>query len=130
MDCPRCKLTLEKDEYEGLQVTTCKTCAGYWLDSRQLATVVGTKGYQWSSDEVRNLLYAIALAAEEGEKIKDDDAVCPQCAVKMEKTHFQGSSGIRLARCPAGHGVWLDTGEIKRVQIYAESQATRIRKKK
>lgn len=130
MDCPRCKLTMEKDAYEGLKVTTCKTCAGYWLDSKQLSTVVGTRGYQWSNDEVKNLLYAIALATEQGEKIKDDDVVCPQCGVPMAKINFQGTSGIKLDRCPAEHGVWLDTGEIKRVQIYAESQSTRVRKKK
>lgn len=130
MDCPRCNLTLSKDKYEGLDVRTCATCAGYWLEAARLEKAVATKGYRWSKDEAWNILYAIAQANEGGKKVSDEEIVCPQCGGKMVKFNFRGKSGITLDRCSSDHGVWLDTGEMKRVQVWAEAEAGKGAKKK
>ncbi|MCB0878299.1 MAG: zf-TFIIB domain-containing protein [Thermoleophilia bacterium] len=37
---------------------------------------------------------------------------CPDCSAALEVVHHEG---IELDRCPAGHGTWLDRGELRAV---------------
>lgn len=36
---------------------------------------------------------------------------CPECGACMERENYPGSE-ILIDRCPEGHGVWLDDGEL------------------
>ena len=38
----------------------------------------------------------------------------------MQTINYDYSSGIILDRCPQGHGLWLDAGELEQVQIVRE----------
>ena len=35
---------------------------------------------------------------------------CPRCAAGLEQIDHVG---VKIDRCPAGHGMWLDTGEFE-----------------
>ena len=48
-----------------------------------------------------------------------DPAPCPKCATIMKREHYDESVQLVIDVCPE-HGVWLDTGEIKKVQAVAE----------
>ena len=37
-------------------------------------------------------------------------AVCPRCGAGLEQVD---EVGVKIDRCPAGHGMWLDTGELE-----------------
>lgn len=124
MDCPRCKLPLSAEKYEGIEVDACGTCYGYWLDTGELEAITTKKGHAWGRSEKQDILHAIAKANAEGKAKADEDAACPKCASTMEKVVFGGKSGITLDRC-AAHGVWLDSKEMKLVQVWAEHEAER-----
>ncbi len=124
MDCPRCKLPLKAETYEGIEVDLCQTCYGYWLDTGELESIASKKGHKWGKDEKEDILHAIAKANAEGKAKEDADAACPKCAGTMEKVVFGGKSGITLDRC-ASHGFWLDSKEMKHVQVWAEHEAER-----
>ena len=38
----------------------------------------------------------------------------------MKRHNYASNSGITIDRCGAGHGVWLDSEEIERVQSFVE----------
>ena len=39
-------------------------------------------------------------------------ATCPRCAAGLEQVDHLG---VKIDRCPAGHGMWLDAGEFELV---------------
>ena len=129
MDCPRCNLALKAQKYEGIDVDTCTACYGYWLDTGELEAITSKKGYKWGKSEKEDILHEIAKVNAQGKAKVDEDAACPKCQGKMEKVSFGGKSGITIDRC-AAHGVWLDSKEMKQVQVWAENEADRAPKGK
>ena len=53
MKCPRCDGTLKPENFEGVEIDTCDTCGGVWLDSGELAQLTkresGWFGRLWGS---------------------------------------------------------------------------------
>lgn len=39
---------------------------------------------------------------------------CPACSASLQQVHHEG---VELDRCPDGHGLWLDRGELRRVVL-------------
>ena len=48
------------------------------------------------------------------------DIRCPVCSGGMEKKKYHRSCPIEIDECEL-HGIWLDTGEIKDLQVFIES---------
>ncbi len=46
----------------------------------------------------------------------------------MAPINYDYSSGIILDRCPQGHGLWLDGGELEKVQIVREQSEDEFEK--
>jgi len=122
MDCPRCKLALSRDRYEGVEVEICQSCLGMWLDTGELETIIKSRDFEFSSKERQQIL-AGRTARNQGPKTP---ARCPKCTHRMERLYLDSSAYLVIDRCPA-HGIWLDTGEVKAVQAIAEkSQAVSL----
>jgi Zn-finger nucleic acid-binding protein len=47
---------------------------------------------------------------------------CPKCNGVMHPVNYSYSSGIIIDRC-ADHGIWLDRGELDKVQLSRETWA-------
>lgn len=124
MDCPRCKLPLAQDKYEGVPVDVCRECWGYWLDKGEFQKITVGRDFVFSPEEKKQIL---AYAKREDRRASRDgteDAAiaCPRCGAAMEKIRFDFQAPITLDRC-AKHGVWLDTHELKLAQVLAEDAA-------
>ncbi|MBI4602415.1 MAG: zf-TFIIB domain-containing protein [Planctomycetes bacterium] len=135
--CPRCKLALRKVEYEGVETEMCDGCWGFWLDPGELEQVLAKRDLVFSKEETRTLLDYKASS----DRGPTAPAPCPQCGKVMERISTREISRPRapgagegdlkksatridrvhlvIDRCP-DHGVWLDTGELKKVQAVAE----------
>ena len=118
MDCPRCKLPLKAVDYEGVETDMCGNCWGFWLDTGELSQVLERRELEFSSEE-KELILDIRTASSTGDTTP---APCPRCNQVMDRVHFDESVHLVIDRCP-DHGVWLDTGEIKKVQALAEKSA-------
>ncbi len=116
MDCPRCALPLKTVDYEGVETDMCEACWGFWLDTGELEIILSTHALQFSDDE-REAILSTRTASRAGNQTA---ANCPHCDVEMQRAHIDESVHLVIDRCP-DHGVWLDSGEIKRVQALAES---------
>ena len=115
MDCPRCRLALTPTDYEGVEVDLCQNCWGFWFDHGELEQVIAKRDLGFS-DEERALVLDARTAWDAG---PEAPAPCPKCERTMDRISYDESVHLVIDRCP-DHGVWLDTGEIKRVQAIAE----------
>lgn len=91
-------------EVGGVQLDLCPSCKGLWLDAGELERLLGK-----SARTISGAVGKVSGAAGEG--LMGYTRHCPRCAAALVKERFQGA-GCWIDRCPAGHGLWLDSGEL------------------
>lgn len=101
--CPQCRQPLIVLELRGVEVDHCLECHGIWLDAGELELLVELAGGR------PGVLPAITRDVGAGEQ---GSRPCPRCRRKMRCVKFPGPPAVEIDRCPAGHGVWLDAGEL------------------
>lgn len=119
-DCPRCRLGLQSEEYEGAKVLFCGNCWGHWVTFEALAMIMASDQYQFSESEAATCLFGKWADANEEDPQPLDAALCPDCQQEMTTGPFSADCPIEVDRC-ARHGMWLDTSEVKQLQVYFES---------
>jgi Zn-finger nucleic acid-binding protein len=119
--CPVCAGALEIYDHEGVELDRCGAGHGIWFDRGELPQVVRSEQAPRTPEEraeaaeaATNAPGAAVVAESEFDRRK-----CPVCATPMTLTEYAGS-GIAIDECPR-HGVWLDTGELERIEAYGEA---------
>lgn len=118
--CPSCTATLDVVTHEGVEVDRCPEGHGIWLDKGELRAVVLSevadrpREEELSALDAANADHGQALLSEVARGTRD----CPVCAAPMRITEYAGS-GVAIDECRT-HGVWLDEGELERIEAYAE----------
>lgn len=122
LKCPRCRGGLARQRYEGVEVEFCAACWGYWLDRGELKAILKTRALQFSEEERDAILKEMAreTARHADTGAATEPAPCARCGKRMHPVRVQGTP-VRVDLCRE-HGVWLDTGELKALQIFNESQ--------
>jgi Zn-finger nucleic acid-binding protein len=121
MDCPRCKLPLEVETYEDVEIDVCRTCWGIWLDTGEMEEILLSRRSPLGSDEK-----AAAVQAPPGARNPIVPIPCPKCSRRMERLYIDPALYLVIDRCKT-HGVWLDTGEVKTLQALAETSRDHCR---
>ncbi len=104
--CPQCSEPLIVVELEGVEVDHCLTCHGTWLDAGELELLMeraGLRPQRWDD---------ALTAAGAG---KSGARRCPRCRRRMRVIQLGTQPAVGLDRCPAGHGLWLDAGELRTI---------------
>lgn len=109
--CPRCHAALFLLVYEGVEVDHCPACRGFWLDAGELDQLAAG---------VRGTPVAQRLKEALGGAGKSSGGLCPRCDRKLVEFSVSLGEGaaaapLALDRCPAGHGLWFDAGELPRL---------------
>lgn len=100
---------LASNDVGGYRYYSCGQCNGFWIPGASLHRVLSAKGIK----EVR-----LVTRGEESE------IRCPDCLTDCDSTLIEG---CRLDPCPRCHGVWLDSGEVRRVRrLFSEGSAVVI----
>ena len=120
MRCPHCDATLSTIDYEGVAIETCNSCGGEWLDDTELGHIVRIREETFSDEERRVLDGATKIP---GIPVVDAerDIVCPTCSATTVPVNYGGDTGVIIDRCPECHGIWLDGGELEKIQVLVES---------
>ena len=113
--CPRCRVSLQPTKYEGVSVEFCDTCWGYWVGRLEFETILASKDEHFSRDEKK---VAARAPAHEGDRKMLSCVKCGKTMSKLAVEH-EGMVAFLVDYC-RDHGLWLDTGEIKRAQILDE----------
>jgi Zn-finger nucleic acid-binding protein len=109
MLCPRCKVELQTETYQGIDVDHCPSCHGRWLDYPELDELEATVA---SEDERRaQIIY----------DPRPSDLACPKCGKKMTAFDYRAYN-LELNTCEDQHGFWLDAGEEGRIHDIIEER--------
>jgi len=123
MDCPRCGLRLSPQEYEGENVSFCSTCWGYWLTRSQLGNIVNKVQYKFSKYERDAVLTTMTREGDADRQGSEKQPLnCPECGKTMERKKYESGCPVKIDECQE-HGIWLDTGEVKDLQIFVEKHS-------
>lgn len=119
MQCPGCNTNLDTITYEGITIETCPGCGGEWLDGGELRQVVRAREVRFDKDERRAIAAATKITGVDLQAV-DRNLPCPKCDGRTDAVNYGGDTGIIIDRCPSCKGVWLDTGELEKVQMLVE----------
>ncbi len=106
MICPKCRTDTLDDfgPMEGVDIDFCSGCKGIWFDAGELAF------YVEAADDVPQMDQAI----KNGEPMGGN---CPRCKdVELVKARYQPGEQLFIDICPGCNGVFLDQGELPRVE--------------
>lgn len=104
--CPACQKPLIVYEFHAVEIDRCLECRGTWLDAGEMALLLEVSGQsteRWTD--------AMARAKHAGRS----DRRCPSCSGRLRKLEISPEEGsaVEVDRCPKGHGIWLDHGEME-----------------
>lgn len=104
VDCAVCQNPMITLEMDGVEADYCLACRGIWLDSGELEQLLQ------DTERARRLLESFQPA----QGLQEEPRPCPICRKKMEKVSVGPQSClVTLDRCPKGHGLWFDRGELE-----------------
>ena len=116
MKCPRCNSILNTVEHDGVQVEVCSSCKGEWLRAGELEKIVEHHDEVFTPAEIASL-DAVNQEVFTNENLDHDELNCPQCAnARMEHFNYGDTSGIILHKCTECDGIWMDKGELTKVE--------------
>ena len=119
MQCPRCKGdSFVSNRYEHVQVDTCNSCHGVWLDEGEIISIIESKEKKFSQELIRDTVSMSFSGVPQSER--DEVLNCPKCNAGMIPVNYVVSSGVIIDRCPNDHGLWLDNHELEKVQAFRE----------
>lgn len=113
MKCPVCKVKLTRKKYEDVAIHQCESCHGNLLKFNRLKQIETRrdKNEQELMDELVN------AAEDNSQKIR-----CSNCMSNMEKRRKQiGPWDFTIDRCNKCQLIWLDAGELAKMQVVFES---------
>lgn len=117
--CPRCHGPLTAADFDGVALETCEGCRGQWLGPRQLRDLISSRDREPQPEAAgalrRSPVRGVALA-----RVRED-LPCPNCGQVMEPFNYGGDTGIILDKCRQCGGLWLDGGELDKVQEAVEA---------
>ena len=115
MKCPVCNTELKRILYEGMPVFRCFGCAGYLMQEKRLESIRRIPG---TSIELLKQEVIDEYHPDTIEKIK-----CPRCFYPMRKVKVPPPASLMIDVCGDCGNVWLDGGELARIQLAYESSA-------
>lgn len=124
--CPACTSVLAPHVHEGVDLDRCPAGCGLWLDRAELGAVVQSELAARPEHEERAAMEAArgdAGAAVVAEAARERRA-CPVCGRAMRLEEYS-SSGVPIDAC-GDHGVWLDDGELERIEAFAEGMRRQV----
>jgi uncharacterized protein len=119
MQCPACHQPLKGIDYEGVHIETCPACGGDWLDAGELGSIVQARRMKFNEEECLAIAKASKIAHVH---LKDLNRhlVCPECGGQTHPISYGDASGIIIDKCGQCGGVWLERGEIEKIQELVE----------
>ncbi len=111
--CPVCDIPLMRLQYEGLALFKCGKCSGHLVESQRMETIKHKRDVD-----------SEGLMKEVREESGDDSVGllrCPRCRREMEKEELPAPADFHLDRCESCELIWLDGGELAKVQLFYEN---------
>ena len=102
--CPECGDPLVAFELSGVEIDHCVECRGTWLDSGELEMIA-----ELADADPGPLAESVRTARRQ----RRGERTCPRCSARMDVVRVGDDSAVEIDRCPRGHGLWFDQGELR-----------------
>jgi Zn-finger nucleic acid-binding protein len=108
MKCPECSVELEVLELDGLNLPSCPSCSGMWLDEEtfRLGKDHAEPNAVWLDFEL--------WGDPDRFRASHGPRPCPGCEQAMVQLEY-GETKVSVDHCDRCRAVWLDGGEFKTV---------------
>ena len=104
--CPVCGEPMVAFELEGVEIDHCLSCLGTWLDAGELEMISELAGVP--PGEMGRAL----VERRGGRRTRRH---CPRCPRRLREIDIGDPQPVSIDRCPWGHGLWFDRGEMLEV---------------
>ncbi|MBM4398173.1 MAG: zf-TFIIB domain-containing protein [Deltaproteobacteria bacterium] len=105
--CPQDGSPMLGYQLDGVELDSCARCGGTWLDAGEIEMIADMSG-------VAPGPLSAALRATRGRR--RSDRRCPRCGARLDAVVLRGrGEPVEVDRCPRGHGLFLDPGEMAAV---------------
>ena len=107
--CPKCHLKMRIITFREWSVLLCPRCEGTFYEESTLKQLLRQPDLRLSY--LRPALLP-NLASPHLEEDDRDQIQCPNCPQIMKREPYSQENNLLVDRCPDGHGIWLDDGEL------------------
>jgi Zn-dependent protease with chaperone function/Zn-finger nucleic acid-binding protein len=125
-NCPRCRIPLHENYYEGVPLKICQECGGKLIDAAFMERIIARKEVAFSDrlkakakDFEESFLFDPVLR----KKIHADKSpkiTCPNCGERMWPRPYNYQYVIPVDKCLHCHNIWFDGDELEILQILIE----------
>ncbi len=117
MKCPNCKSDLVPTVRHKLQVMSCPSCKGMWLEHQELDELED-EVFDFGEDAKGTLVFSSTPTT----------AQCPECNAPLKRFRYR-LFDLEMDFCENQHGYWLDADEDTRVlELMKKEEADTKRK--
>jgi uncharacterized protein len=120
MQCPACENPLTQMEAGGVSVDICKGgCGGIWFDNYEF------QKFDEPHESAGQAL--LEINTKPGRPDTDPRRLCQKCSGIPLSRHFMSvMRKVEIDECPQCGGVWLDSGELRRIRNLFDNEEDRI----
>ena len=115
MRCADCSRDLEQVDFRGIAIQECPRCQGRWFGRDELQ-----KAKDATDEDLRWLDFDPFCEKSNRFTTSPERKSCPACAAEMTSLAY-ARSGVIINKCQQCHGVWLHSGEFRKIIGYLES---------
>lgn len=117
LNCPGCQSkAMEPFAIGKDSLYKCPSCHGFWFNGEELRDIEELPESQIMNDFQDQLDDASITDS----KTAVANRLCPECGKPMDSYQYDISSGVWIHGCSAGHGVWLEKGEILKIHRHLQ----------
>jgi len=124
--CPRCRIPLQDNFYEGVSLKICPDCGGKLIDSAVMERVIARKEVTFSehlkkkAQEFEQSFLLDPILRKKIHADKSSKISCPNCGSRMLPRPYNYQYVIPVDKCLVCHKIWFDSDELEILQILIE----------
>lgn len=119
MNCPYDAVELRTRRLESdVEVEECPVCSGTWLSEGELRALQEVHAHDRTRPEPEHVAAAFDMARQD---VRAPGA-CPICDTTLDRREYAYTSQVLIDLCPRNHGIWLDAGELARLEQFFTRQ--------
>jgi Zn-dependent protease with chaperone function/Zn-finger nucleic acid-binding protein len=129
--CPRCRVPLTGDFYEGVAIRVCGRCRGRLVDAASVDRIVARREVAFSEalvEKARRFREKFVLNPLKKQKIAsalDADIPCPACGYRMVARPYNYQYFVPVDKCLSCSKIWFDSDELEVLQILIETRKSK-----
>lgn len=118
--CPVCQIELKPQVHLGVTIDVCPACAGIWFDADELTRLNSI------DDEILPRIDSL-YQPEITEYEPPWERRCPVCHEPLHPYRYLYTSNIELDSCNRCGGVWVDNGELEKMnRVLSDARAIEL----